>query len=110
MGGGGDFTVIVTRKEVVAGGLPMLLHLLPLSNLDLVMPPVYGLLLLLRPHVPGDPRSCQMDGRTISTNIVNDPDNYIQMVYAGHPDVFVEAVRMFYAYKCRLNFLEAVRI
>ena len=41
MGGGGDFTVIVTRKEVVAGGLPMLLHLLPLSNLDLVMPPVY---------------------------------------------------------------------
>ena len=41
MGGGGDFTVIVTRKEVVTGGLPMLLHLLPLSNLDLVMPPVY---------------------------------------------------------------------
>ena len=25
--------------------------------------------LMLRPHVPGDPRSCQMDGRTISTNI-----------------------------------------
>ena len=24
---------------------------------------------LLRPYVPGDPRSCQMDGRTISTNI-----------------------------------------
>ena len=31
------------------------------------------------------------------------------MAYVGHPDVFVEAVRMFYAYKCRLNFLEAVR-
>nr|CAN61514.1 hypothetical protein VITISV_037322 [Vitis vinifera] len=28
----------------------------------------------------------------------------------GHPDVFVESVRMFYAYKCRLNFLETVRI
>ena len=24
---------------------------------------------LLRPRVPNDPRSCQMDGRTISTNI-----------------------------------------
>ncbi|RVW83421.1 hypothetical protein CK203_038887 [Vitis vinifera] len=24
---------------------------------------------MLRPRVPGDPRSCQMDGRTISTNI-----------------------------------------
>ena len=24
---------------------------------------------MLRPHVLGDPRSCQMDGRTISTNI-----------------------------------------
>ncbi|RVW70748.1 Protein strictosidine synthase-like 5 [Vitis vinifera] len=24
---------------------------------------------VLRPRVPGDPRSCQMDGRTISTNI-----------------------------------------
>ena len=41
MGGGGDFTIIVTRKEVVAGWLPMLLHWLPLSNLDLVMTPVY---------------------------------------------------------------------
>ena len=41
---------------------------------------------------------------------VNDPDNYTRMAYAGHPDVFVESVRMFYAYKCRLNFLETVRI
>ena len=41
---------------------------------------------------------------------VNDLVNYIRMVYAGHPDVFVEAVRMFYAYKCCLNFLKAVRI
>ena len=24
---------------------------------------------MLRPRVPGDPRSCQIDGRTISTNI-----------------------------------------
>ena len=41
---------------------------------------------------------------------VNDPDNYTRMTYAGHPDVLVESIRMFYAYKCRLNFLEAIRI
>ena len=42
---------------------------------------------------------------------VNDSDNYIRMTYVGHPDVFaVEAVRVFYAYKCRLTFLETVRI
>ena len=40
MGGGGDFIVIVTRKEVAAAGLPMQEHWLPLSNLDLIFPPI----------------------------------------------------------------------
>lgn len=37
---GSEFTVNVTRKEVVAAVLPMQQHWLPLSNLDLLLPPV----------------------------------------------------------------------
>ncbi|KAL6334536.1 hypothetical protein AAG906_018035 [Vitis piasezkii] len=40
MGGGGDFTVTLTKKEVVVAMLPMQEHWLPLSNLDLLLPPV----------------------------------------------------------------------
>ncbi|KAL6334698.1 hypothetical protein AAG906_021255 [Vitis piasezkii] len=38
--GGGDFTVTVSRKEVVATVLPVQEYWLPLSNLDLLLPPV----------------------------------------------------------------------
>uniref|UniRef100_F6HS96 Shikimate O-hydroxycinnamoyltransferase n=1 Tax=Vitis vinifera TaxID=29760 RepID=F6HS96_VITVI len=38
--GGGDFTVTVSRKEVVAAVLPVQEYWLPLSNLDLLLPPV----------------------------------------------------------------------
>nr|CAN59947.1 hypothetical protein VITISV_043421 [Vitis vinifera] len=61
-------------------------------------------------HHPTDSLTGIVVGDAAVRDRVNDPDNYIRMVYAGHPDVSVEAVRMFYAYKCRLNFLEAVRI
>ncbi|KAL6334686.1 hypothetical protein AAG906_021242 [Vitis piasezkii] len=37
--GGGDFTVTVSRKEVVAAVLPVQEYWLPLSNLDLLLPP-----------------------------------------------------------------------
>ena len=37
---------------------------------------------MLRPRVPGDPRSCQMDGRTISTNI----DSWFSHSCKRHPD------------------------
>ncbi|XP_034696719.1 shikimate O-hydroxycinnamoyltransferase-like [Vitis riparia] len=41
MGGGGKyFTVTVTRKELVAAEVPMQEHWLPLSNLDLLLPPI----------------------------------------------------------------------
>ncbi|KAL8137362.1 hypothetical protein V2J09_003363 [Rumex salicifolius] len=36
----GDFTVTVTGKEVVAAALPLQEHWLPLSNLDLLLPPL----------------------------------------------------------------------
>jgi len=36
----GDFPVYVTSEEVVAAVLPMQEHRLPLSNLDLLLPPV----------------------------------------------------------------------
>ncbi|KAK7276737.1 hypothetical protein RIF29_17882 [Crotalaria pallida] len=36
----GEFTVTVTKKEVVAAALPMQEHRLPLSNLDLLLPPL----------------------------------------------------------------------
>ncbi|GAV81199.1 Transferase domain-containing protein, partial [Cephalotus follicularis] len=36
----GDFTVMVSRKEVVAVVLPLQEHWLPLSNLDLLLPPL----------------------------------------------------------------------
>ncbi|RVW59325.1 putative disease resistance protein [Vitis vinifera] len=90
--------------------LPNLLHLqcLRLDDMRFLMlhenkavPETHPL--LLRPRVPNDPRNCQMDERTISTNIdggraiitlraadkdrVNDPDNHIRMTYVGHPDV-----------------------
>lgn len=35
-----DFTVIVKKKEVVAAALPLQDHWLPLSNLDLLLPPL----------------------------------------------------------------------
>lgn len=35
-----QFTVNVTNEEVVAAALPMQEHWLPLSNLDLILPPV----------------------------------------------------------------------
>ncbi|AET00327.1 putative transferase [Medicago truncatula] len=38
--GKGEFTVKVTNKEIVAAALPMQEHWLPLSNLDLILPPV----------------------------------------------------------------------
>ena len=38
--GGGDFTVTVSRKEVVAAVLPVQEYWLPTSNLDLLLPPV----------------------------------------------------------------------
>ncbi|KAL6334553.1 hypothetical protein AAG906_018892 [Vitis piasezkii] len=37
---GGEFMVTVSRKEVVAAMLPMQKHWLPLSNLDLLLPPI----------------------------------------------------------------------
>ncbi|KAJ0021420.1 hypothetical protein Pint_32410 [Pistacia integerrima] len=37
---GGDFTVTVSKKEVVAAALPLQDHWLPFSNLDLLLPPV----------------------------------------------------------------------
>ncbi|XXG70931.1 hypothetical protein AAC387_Pa07g0298 [Persea americana] len=37
---GGDYSVTVNRKEVVAAALPLQDHWLPLSNLDLLLPPV----------------------------------------------------------------------
>ncbi|KAL6334554.1 hypothetical protein AAG906_018893 [Vitis piasezkii] len=37
---GGEFMVTVRRKEVVAAMLPMQKHWLPLSNLDLLLPPI----------------------------------------------------------------------
>nr|URQ03862.1 coniferyl alcohol acyltransferase [Schisandra chinensis] len=37
---GGEFSVIVSNKEVVAAILPLQEHWLPLSNLDLLLPPV----------------------------------------------------------------------
>ncbi|OMO83278.1 Transferase [Corchorus capsularis] len=40
MGAKGDFTVKVGKKEVVAAMLPLQQHWLPLSNLDLLLPPV----------------------------------------------------------------------
>ena len=40
---------------------------------------------------------------------VNDPDNYIQMTYVDHPDVLCKPSGC-YVYKCRLIFLEVVRI
>ncbi|KAI8536473.1 hypothetical protein RHMOL_Rhmol10G0259700 [Rhododendron molle] len=40
MGVKGDFTVVVAKKEVVATVLPMQEHWLPMSNLDLLLPPV----------------------------------------------------------------------
>lgn len=40
MGSGGDFTVTVTRKDIVAAVLPILEYWLPLSNLDLLLPPL----------------------------------------------------------------------
>ncbi|XP_058006342.1 coniferyl alcohol acyltransferase-like [Hevea brasiliensis] len=42
MGSGGEanFTVTVIRKEVVAAVLPLQEHWLPLSNLDLLLPPL----------------------------------------------------------------------
>ncbi|XP_057968773.1 coniferyl alcohol acyltransferase [Malania oleifera] len=40
MSAGGDFRVMVSRKEMVAAVLPMQEHWLPLSNLDLLLPPV----------------------------------------------------------------------
>ncbi|XP_027368568.1 shikimate O-hydroxycinnamoyltransferase-like [Abrus precatorius] len=36
----GEFSVSVTKEEVVAAALPMQEHWLPLSNLDLILPPV----------------------------------------------------------------------
>lgn len=36
----GEFTVTVSKKEVVAAVLPLQEHWLPLSNLDLLLPPV----------------------------------------------------------------------
>ncbi|BAT88821.1 hypothetical protein VIGAN_05243900, partial [Vigna angularis var. angularis] len=36
----GDFSVQVTNEEVVAAVLPMQEHWLPLSNLDLLLPPL----------------------------------------------------------------------
>ncbi|KAK6911206.1 hypothetical protein RJ641_023299 [Dillenia turbinata] len=40
MGVGGDFKVTRSKKEVVAAALPLQEHWLPLSNLDLLLPPV----------------------------------------------------------------------
>ncbi|KAJ0084451.1 hypothetical protein Patl1_30949 [Pistacia atlantica] len=37
---GGDFTVTVSKKEVVAAVLPLQDHWLPFSNLDLLLPPI----------------------------------------------------------------------
>lgn len=37
---GGEFKVRVSKKEVVAAALPLQEHWLPLSNLDLLLPPV----------------------------------------------------------------------
>ena len=38
--GAGEFTVTVTNEEVVAAVLPIQEHWLPLSNLDLLLPPL----------------------------------------------------------------------
>lgn len=38
--GGGGVTVVVRRSEVVAAVLPMQEHWLPMSNLDLLLPPL----------------------------------------------------------------------
>lgn len=40
MGAKADFTVTVSKNEVVAAVLPLQEHWLPLSNLDLLLPPV----------------------------------------------------------------------
>ncbi|KAK2968982.1 hypothetical protein RJ640_000166 [Escallonia rubra] len=40
MGAKGDFSVKVSKKEVVAATLPLQEHWLPLSNLDLLLPPL----------------------------------------------------------------------
>ncbi|KAH7860402.1 hypothetical protein Vadar_013060 [Vaccinium darrowii] len=40
MGVKGDFAVVVSKKEVVAAVLPIPGHWLPMSNLDLLLPPV----------------------------------------------------------------------
>ncbi|KAM3702070.1 hypothetical protein ACB098_05G222100 [Castanea mollissima] len=39
-GGGGELIVKVSKREVVAAALPLQEHWLPLSNLDLLLPPV----------------------------------------------------------------------
>jgi hypothetical protein len=39
-GGGDEFIVSVSKREVVAAVLPLQGHWLPLSNLDLLLPPV----------------------------------------------------------------------
>lgn len=39
-GGGGEFIVSVREREVVAAVLPLQEHWLPLSNLDLLLPPL----------------------------------------------------------------------
>ncbi|KAJ4723864.1 putative HXXXD-type acyl-transferase family protein [Melia azedarach] len=36
----GEFTVIVSRKEVIAAALPLQEHWLPFSNIDLLLPPL----------------------------------------------------------------------
>ncbi|KAI8017341.1 Acyl transferase 9 [Camellia lanceoleosa] len=40
MGSNGGFTVLVKQREVVAAVLPMQEHWLPMSNLDLLLPPL----------------------------------------------------------------------
>ncbi|CAL5328395.1 unnamed protein product [Camellia sinensis] len=40
MGSNGGFTVVVKRREVVASVLPIQEHWLPMSNLDLLLPPL----------------------------------------------------------------------
>ncbi|KAI7979259.1 Shikimate O-hydroxycinnamoyltransferase [Camellia lanceoleosa] len=40
MGSNGGFTVVVKQREVVAAVLPMQEHWLPMSNLDLLLPPL----------------------------------------------------------------------
>lgn len=59
MGAEADFTVTVSKKEVVAAGLPLQEHWLPLSNLDLLLPPVdVGVFFCYKkPEALGDSRS-----------------------------------------------------